>query len=154
MSDFTLPTIDAQTTAEEYAQIIAQYNEVGFPGTLNARMGMEYLELGHDFITARVPVEGNLQPAGLFHGGGHVVLAETLGSTHAALRAGGHNVVGVDLNATHLRSITSGYVYGRAEVLHSGRSLFSHEVRMTDEAGRLLSIVRISNMVLSSQKKY
>ena len=88
-------------------------------------------------------------PAGLFHGGGYVVIAETLASMHAAVRSGAP-VVGVDLDATHLRSITSGTVYARAQVLHGGRRLFNHEVRMTDADDRLLSIVRISNMVLGS----
>ena len=62
-----------------------------------------------------------------------------------------HNVYGVDLNATHLRATRGGIVTGRAEVLHRGRTLLSHEVRMTDEEDRLLSIVRITNMVLASK---
>ena len=116
-------------------------------GTLLERCGMELLTLDARGGTATMPVEGNLQPAGLFHGGGHVVIAETLASMHAAVRTGAP-VVGVDLNATHLRSITAGTVHARAQVLHGGRRLFNHEVRMTDVDGRLLSIVRISNMVL------
>lgn len=139
------PRITAETTPEECTALLAGYRDM--PGTLMERMGIEITGLGHGFAEGVCPVEGNLQPAGLFHGGAHVVLAETLASMHAALRTGGP-VVGVDLNATHLRSATSGTVRGRAEVLHGGRRLFSHEVRMTDADDRLLSIVRISNMVL------
>jgi|SRR5690625_339816 len=119
------------------------------PGTLVERMGIDVAALGWDWIEGTCPVEGNLQPAGLFHGGGFVVIAETLASMHAAMRSGGP-VVGVDLNATHLRSITAGTVHARAQVLHGGRRLFNHEVRMTDADDRLLSIVRISNMVLGT----
>lgn len=117
--------------------------------TLMHRMGLEITDVGYDYACGTLPVEGNVQPLGLFHGGAHVVLAESLASMHAWARAEGRNVVGVDLNATHLRSVTSGTVYGRAQVLHAGRTIISHEVKMTNADGQLLSIVRITNMVLT-----
>ena len=116
-------------------------------------MGIEFIALGHDHLIATAPVEGNRQPMGLFHGGGHVVLAESLASMHSYLLSGGKNVVGVDLNATHLRAAKDGSSPGRAEVLHQGRTIVTHEVKMTDEAGRLLSIVRITNMILRTEPK-
>ncbi|WP_029089129.1 PaaI family thioesterase [Brevibacterium album] len=140
-----VPRVTPESTPEDCARMLAQFAMPA--GTLMERMGIELTGLGYDFAEASCPVEGNLQPAGLFHGGGHVVIAETLASMHSAARTG-TAVVGVDLNATHLRSITAGTVFARAEVLHGGRRLFSHEVRMTDADDRLLSIVRISNMVL------
>ena len=106
---------------------------------------------GYEFLTGSVPVEGNKQPAGLFHGGAHVALAESLASLHSFMRAG-TNVVGVDLNATHLKAARSGRVWGRAEVIHAGRTIINHEVRMTDDNGKLLSIVRITNLVLQPQR--
>lgn len=115
--------------------------------TIMGKMGLEFTDAGYDFFEGTMPVEGNTQPAGLFHGGAHVVLAETLGSTHAFARAG-TDVVGLDLNATHVRAAKSGLVHGRAEVIHAGRTIINHEVRMTDDDGRLLSIVRITNLVL------
>lgn len=143
----TFPALSPDTDEAEYARLLDGWHFP--PDTLVERMGIEAARLGWDWIEGTCPVEGNLQPAGLFHGGGYVVIAETLASMHAAVRSGGP-VVGVDLNATHLRSIRSGTVYARAQVLHGGRRLFNHEVRMTDADDRLLSIVRISNMVLGS----
>src|SRR6476659_7511278 len=82
--------------------------------TAVAHLGMEFLEVGDDFIRARVPVDTRTrQPYGLLHGGVSVVLAETLGSCGAAYSSPeGHRAVGLDINANHLRSATSGWVTG------------------------------------------
>ncbi|EKU47965.1 MULTISPECIES: PaaI family thioesterase [Brevibacterium] len=144
-------SLTEDTTEAEALGMLEQINSGGAGGGLANRMGIEFTGIGFDWMTATVPVEGNTQPMGLFHGGGHVVLAESLASMHSFLTSGGKNVVGVDLNATHLRATRGGIVTGRAEVLHRGRTLLSHEVRMTDEEDRLLSIVRITNMVLASK---
>lgn len=142
-----LPGIRPETTEAEYAAIVEAFNSTG-DETLDKRMGIRLTGVGYDWIEAECPVEGNIQPYGIFHGGGHLVIAETLGSVHSALRNHGRLVVGVDLNATHVRSVSSGVVRARAEVLHGGGRMCSHEVRMSDEQGRLLSIARITNMVL------
>ncbi len=146
-------TLTADTGTAECRQLLEQLAQEEASTGLVARMGIEFTGLGHDFMTATAPVEGNTQPMGLFHGGAHVVLAESLASMHAFLLSGGRNVVGVDLNATHLRAVREGTVTGVASVLHQGRTIMSHEVKMHDEAGRLLSIVRITNMVLKSEPK-
>ncbi|RBP64605.1 uncharacterized protein (TIGR00369 family) [Brevibacterium sanguinis] len=145
--------LTAETSPAECRELLEQLREHEASTGLVARMGIEFTGLAHDSMTATAPVEGNTQPMGLFHGGAHVVLAESLASMHAFLLSGGRNVVGVDLNATHLRAVREGAVTGTASVLHRGRTIMSHEVRMTDEAGRLLSIVRITNMVLRSEPK-
>ena len=146
-------SLTAHTTSEEIDTLLEQLRGPGSGGELAERMGIEFVELAHDHVVATAPVAGNRQPMGLFHGGGHVVLAESLASMHSYLLSGGRNVVGVDLNATHLRAAREGVVTGRAEVLHQGRTIVSHEVKMTDEAGRLLSIVRITNMILKTEPK-
>ena len=146
-------SLTAETTEEQRAQLLAQLNAPGARGALAEKMGIDFTAVAHDHVEARVAVEGNTQPMGLFHGGGHVVLAESLASMHSFLLSGGRNVVGVDLNATHLRAAREGTVTGTASVLHQGRTIMSHEVRMTDEAGRLLSIVRITNMILKTDPK-
>lgn len=120
-------------------------------GTLAENLGVQIVALDGESLVATMPVEGNRQPMGLLHGGAHVVLAETLGSMHAHIVSGQQPVVGVDLNATHVRGIKDGIVTGTARVIHAGRRMINHEVRMTDEAGRLLSIVRITNMVLAAE---
>ncbi|WP_083956159.1 hotdog fold thioesterase [Tersicoccus phoenicis] len=120
-----------------------------FAGTgLADRMGIVFTELTVDRCVATMPVDGNTQPVGLLHGGAHVVLAETLGSTAASLWAGpGVVVVGTDVNATHHRGIRNGVVVGTATPLHLGRTMTTHEVVMTDEAGRRLSTARITNLI-------
>jgi 1,4-dihydroxy-2-naphthoyl-CoA hydrolase len=116
-------------------------------GALTDRMGIEFLELSASHSVARMPVEGNTQVIGLLHGGAHVVLGESLGSISAAIHAGpGKYVVGIEINATHSRSITSGWVTGTCTALVLGRTLSTHEIVMTDEEGRRLSTVRMTNM--------
>lgn len=117
-------------------------------GDLAVKMGIEYLELSADYSVARMPVEGNTQVIGLLHGGAHVVLAESLGSISSAIHAGkGRFAVGIEINATHSRSITSGWVTGTCRSLSLGRTLATHEIVMTDEEGRRLSTVRMTNLL-------
>lgn len=146
-------SLTSETTDGQRTQLLAQLNAPEAVGALAEKMGIEFTDLAFDHAVGTAPVAGNTQPMGLFHGGGHVVLAESLASMHSFLISGGKNVVGVDLNATHLRAAREGTVTGRAEVLHQGRTIVSHEVKMTDEAGRLLSIVRITNMILKTEPK-
>ncbi len=117
-------------------------------GTLAERMGIEFLEAGAERVVGRMPVAGNTQPYGLLHGGASVVLAETLGSTGAAIHAGPERIaVGIEINATHHRSATSGYVTGVATRLHGGRSLASYEIEITDEEGRRVCTSRLTCML-------
>ena len=116
-------------------------------------LGIEFLEVGDDFIRARVPVDARTrQPAGILHGGVSVVLAETLGSCGAAYAApAGHGAVGLDINANHLRSVSSGWVEGIARPLHVGRSTQVWQIELHDEQGRLTCISRITMAMLAPQ---
>ena len=117
-------------------------------GTLTTRMGVEFLELSAEHSVARMPVEGNTQVIGLLHGGAHVVLGESLGSISSAIHAGpGRYAVGIEINATHSRSVTSGWVTGTCDALVLGRTLATHEIVIRDEEGRRLSTVRMTNML-------
>lgn len=115
-------------------------------GALADKMGIELLELSAERAVATMPVAGNTQPIGLLHGGAHVVLAESLGSFAANVHAHPWGyAVGIELNATHHSSITEGFVTGTCVAIKLGKTLTSHEILMTDETGRLLSTVRITN---------
>lgn len=117
-------------------------------GALAEKMGIELLELSAARAVAKMPVEGNTQPLGLLHGGAHVVLAESLGSFAANVHAHPWGyAVGIELNASHHASIKTGYVIGTCTAVKLGKSLTTHEVKMTDEAGNLLSTVRITNFL-------
>ncbi|MCL2423522.1 MAG: hotdog fold thioesterase [Micrococcales bacterium] len=120
-------------------------------GPLARLMGIEVHELSADRATGTMPVDGNTQPAGLLHGGASVVLAETLGSMAALVHAGpGRTAVGIEVNATHHRAARDGHVTGTATALHLGRTVASYEVEVTDCAGRRVSTVRLTCLLVSS----
>ena len=116
-----------------------------------SHLGIEFLEVGDDFITARVPVDARtIQPYGLLHGGVSVVLAETLGSCGAACAAPpGHRVVGLDINANHLKSASSGWVTGTTRPVHIGRTTQVWAIELHNDAGELTCVSRITMAVLA-----
>ncbi len=114
-------------------------------------LGIEFLEVGDDFIRARVPVDHRtVQPYGLLHGGVSVVLAETLGSCGAAFAApAGHRTVGLDINANHLKGTTAGWVTGITRPVHIGRSTQVWQIELRNDAGELTCVSRITLAVLT-----
>jgi 1,4-dihydroxy-2-naphthoyl-CoA hydrolase len=121
-------------------------------GELTVKMGVEYLELSAEHSVARMPVEGNRQVVGILHGGAHVVLGESLGSISSAIHAGsGRVAMGIEINATHSRSISSGWVTATCDALVLGRTLATHEIVIRDDEGRRLSTVRMTNILRDRQ---
>ena len=120
-------------------------------GCAVSHLGMEFLEVGDDFIRGRVPVdERTRQPYGLLHGGVSVALAETLGSVAAGhVAAEGHTVVGLDINANHLKSARSGWVTGIARPVHIGRSTQVWHIDMHNDDGELTCVSRLTMAVLA-----
>ena len=120
-------------------------------GTAVGHLGIEFLEVGDDFIRGRVPVDSRTrQPYGLLHGGVSVVLAETLGSCGAAFSVPeGHRAVGLDINANHLRGATSGWVTGTARAVHMGRTTHVWHIDMHNDAGELTCVSRITMAILA-----
>ena len=115
------------------------------------RLGMEFTEVGDDFITARVPVDKRTrQPYGILHGGVSVVLAEALGSCGAAYSSPeGYRAVGLDINANHLRAATSGWVTGTARPVHRGRTTHVWQIELRNDAGELTCVSRITMAILA-----
>lgn len=117
-------------------------------GALADRMGIKLVELSAERAVATMPVEGNTQPIGLVHGGAYVVLGESLGSFAANVHAHPWGyAVGIEINASHHKSATSGIVTGTCTAIKLGKTLTTHEIRVHDEAGELLSTVRITNLI-------
>jgi uncharacterized protein (TIGR00369 family) len=115
---------------------------------LAEKMGIKLVELSAERAVATMPVDGNTQPIGFLHGGAHVVLAESLGSFAANVHAHPWGyAVGIELSASHHASVTTGTVTGTCRAIKLGKTLTTHEISMTDEAGRLLSTVRITNFL-------
>ncbi|GAA2084852.1 hypothetical protein GCM10009840_22250 [Pseudolysinimonas kribbensis] len=120
----------------------------GGGGELTQRMGIDLIELSADYSVATMPVVGNRQVVGILHGGAHLVLGESLGSLSSAIHAGPTNyVVGIEINATHSGSAREGIVTGTCRAITLGRTLCTHEIVVTDERDRLLSTVRITNLI-------
>ncbi len=119
--------------------------------TAPEHLGMEFLEVGDDFIRGRIPVDRRTtQPYGLLHGGVSVVLAETLGSCGAAYACPeGHRAVGLDINANHLKGATSGWVTGVARPVHIGRTTQVWQIDMTNDAGELTCVSRLTMAILA-----
>ena len=118
--------------------------------TAPEHLGIEFLEVGNDFLRARVPVDQRTrQPYGLLHGGVSVVLAETLGSCGAAYACPeGHRPVGLDINANHIKGATAGWVTGIARPVHIGRSTHVWQIDMRNDAGELTCVSRLTVSIL------
>ena len=120
--------------------------------TAVATLGIEFLEIGDDFIRGRVPVrKGTVQPFGILHGGVSVVLAETLGSCGAHYSAAeGRRAVGLDINANHLRPTSSGWVTGIARPVHRGRTTQVWQTSIRNAYGKLCAVVTQTQLVMTA----
>ena len=122
-----------------------------YKDTAVERLGIEFTEVGDDFITARVPMDKRTrQPYGILHGGVSVVLAEALGSCGAAYSSpDGHRAVGLDINANHIKSASSGWVTGTARPVHRGRTTHVWQIELRNDAGELTCVSRITMAILA-----
>ena len=130
------PIPDRQDIPAEYAELNS---------ALDTKMGFELLALTPERVVGRMPVAGNTQPYGLWHGGASCVLAETLASLGSFMYAQPERIsVGVDINATHHRSVTAGWVTGTATALRLGRTVASYEIVITNDAGERVCTARVT----------
>jgi 1,4-dihydroxy-2-naphthoyl-CoA hydrolase len=123
--------------------------------TLASRLGIEYTEIGDDYLKGTMPVDARTkQPAGILHGGASATLAETLGSTGANLAVDRDKqlCVGLELNANHIRAMREGMVTGTAWPLHIGGTTQVWEIRIADDAGQLVCVSRLTLAVLDRSK--
>jgi 1,4-dihydroxy-2-naphthoyl-CoA hydrolase len=124
--------------------------------TLMQTLNIEFIDAGEDFLVAKMPVNSSVhQPMGLLHGGASVALAESVGSaaSHFFINDNEQEVRGIEISANHLKSIREGFVFGTARIIHKGRSIHLWEIKITDEAGNLISLCKLTNMVLTKDKK-
>jgi 1,4-dihydroxy-2-naphthoyl-CoA hydrolase len=119
--------------------------------TLVAHLGIEFVAITDDSLTATMPVgTSTQQPLGMLHGGASVVLAETLGSSAANMALDQNRYcVGLEINANHIRSVRSGRVTGTARPLHLGKSTQVWDIAIVDEARQLVCAARLTMAVLS-----
>jgi len=121
------------------------------PGTMAEFLGMEWTELGEDYIKIKMPVDQHTkQPYGLLHGGASCALAETIGSVASQLILDPNKFicVGLEINANHIRSARSGFVIGTAKPLHLGGTTHVWDIKIHDEADKLICISRLTLAIL------
>ena len=131
-----------------------QLNELG-KDTMSEHLGFEWGEVGPDFLTGSLPVDYRTkQPYGLLHGGASCVLAETLGSVASAMVVDQTKFicVGMEINANHVRSARQGKVIGKVSPLHLGFSSHVWDIRIHDEAGKLICVSRLTVAILPIKK--
>ncbi len=119
-------------------------------------LGIEFLEIGDDYLKARMPVDRRTtQPFGILHGGASAALAETLGSVAANLCVDRNKkmCVGLEINANHISPVNKGFVYGVARPIHIGGSTQVWEIRIQNERDMLVCIARLTLAVLDTKAR-
>jgi 1,4-dihydroxy-2-naphthoyl-CoA hydrolase len=135
-------------------KILAYCNEFAAT-TLMGTLHIEYVDAGEDFLVATMPVNPSVhQPMGLLHGGATVALAESVGSAASMLFVNSDlfEVRGIEIAANHLKSKRNGIVTATAKIIHKGKSIHLWEIRIVDENDNLISICKLTNMVLPKRK--
>jgi 1,4-dihydroxy-2-naphthoyl-CoA hydrolase len=134
---------------------ILQYcNEIS-KNTLMQTLNIEYVDAGPDFLVATMPVNPSVhQPMGLLHGGASVALAESVGSAASLMLVNTEHseVRGIEISANHLKAKRNGIVTATAKIIHKGSSIHLWEIRITDENNALISLCKLTTMVLPKRK--
>lgn len=135
-----------------FDKTLTKESAIGFSNyTMGHHLGFEWVEIGPDYLSMRMPVdERTKQPYGILHGGASCALAETVGSLGAAytLDPDKKICVGLDINANHLKAVRSGYVTGRANPVHLGKSTQVWEIKITNENAELVCVSRLTMAIL------
>jgi uncharacterized protein (TIGR00369 family) len=119
--------------------------------TLMETLSIEYVEIGEEYLVARMPVNSRVyQPDGVLHGGAMVALAESVGSAAAIvfLDPSKYVIRGIEISANHVKSVKSGYVYATAKPIHLGKTTQVWDIKITNEDHRLISAVKLTTLAL------
>ena len=129
---------------------LQQMNERG-KHTLAEHVGIEFIEIGDDYLVARMPVDYRVhQPLGIMNGGASCVLAETVGSTagNYAVDPEKNYCVGLDINTNHIKAVRNGDVIGTARPYHLGKKTQVWSIEIRNESGQLVSVSRLTLAVI------
>lgn len=138
----------------EKQEILAQCNEMS-KNTLMQTLDIEFIDIGEDFVIAKMPVTSKVhQPDGVLHGGASVALAESVGSvaSHIFIDADEYFIRGIEISANHIKSISEGDVYAKATFIHKGRTTQLWNIRITDVDDNLISLVKLTTIALPKKK--
>tara|TARA_B100000929_G_scaffold15734_1_gene12566 strand:- start:1414 stop:1830 length:417 start_codon:yes stop_codon:yes gene_type:complete len=122
--------------------------------SLEETLEIEFIDIGEDFIIAKMPVTSKvLQPDGVLHGGATAALAESVGSaaSYFSIDKDKQIVRGMVISCNHLKGVTDGYVYGKATPIHKGRTTQLWEIKVTDDNDNLISHCKLSTMILNKR---
>ena len=122
--------------------------------TLMEHLGITYTEVGDDYLVAEMPVTSkHYQPMRILHGGATLALAESVGSALSVIHVDldKFDVKGMEINANHIRSIRQGTLSAKAKFIHKGRTSHIVEINIFNEKDKLISICRLTNVVLKKQ---
>lgn len=123
--------------------------------TLMETLEIEFVEVGDDYLTARMPVTPKVhQPDGVLHGGASVALAESVGSaaSHLFLDTDNFMIRGLEISANHTKSIKDGFVYATAQFIHKGRTTQLWEIKIKNGNNELISICKLTTIALQRKK--
>lgn len=119
--------------------------------SLMRTLEIDFVDVGDDFLIARMPVTPKLhQPDGVLHGGATFALAESVGSAASYLFNKSKSIMvrGIEMSGNHLKGISDGYVYAKAKAIHNGRTTQIWEIKVTNEAGELISSCKLTTLTL------
>ncbi len=134
-------------TKEEFLELTKKICK----NTLMETLAIEFIDVGEDFLTAKMPVNPKVhQPMGLLHGGASVALAESVGSAASLMfiDMSKNEVRGIEISANHLKSKKEGTVFATAKIIHRGKTIHLWEIKITDEEDKLISLCKLTNIVL------
>jgi uncharacterized protein (TIGR00369 family) len=123
--------------------------------TFVSTLGIEFTEIGDDYLIAKMPVTpAVMQVDGVLHGGATAALAETVGSAACAVlyKQKDHLLRGIEVSANHVRGVRTGYVYAKATALHHGRTMQHWVISITNDEGKLVSSCKLTTLTLSDKK--
>jgi uncharacterized protein (TIGR00369 family) len=138
---------------KEKSEILIAFN-TRCKNTLMETLQIEYVDVGDDFLVAKMPVNSRVhQPYGLLHGGATAALAESVGSAASSFFVDNSKFIvkGIELSINHLKSVSEGLVTATARVLHKGRTTHLWEIKVTNENNDLISISKLTNIVLEKK---
>ncbi len=138
---------------KEKSEILHAFN-MRCKDTLMETLEIEYVDIGEDFLIAKMPVNSRVhQPYGLLHGGATAALAESVGSAASAFFVDNSKFIvkGIELSINHLKSVREGEVRATAKIIHKGRTTHLWEIKVTNENNDLISISKLTNIVMEKK---
>lgn len=136
---------------KEYKEKILGICNQSSKGTLMETLGMEFIDVGENYLVAKMPVTPRVyQPDGVLHGGATVALAESVGSAASYIFLDGEKyfVRGLEISANHVKSVREGEIFAKAIIVHKGRTTQVWDIKITDQDDNLISICKLTTIAL------